>query len=147
MRVIGFGNRFRCDDGVGPHVAAALRADGLDAREIAGDGLALANAVRGCDTVVVVDAMRSGARPGTVEVLDVQALDRARDRFPTSSHVFGAAAGLEIARRLGWLGRSLHLVGIEGQSYDHGTGLSPAVAAAVPRAIARVLALASPRSP
>ena len=144
MRVIGFGNRHRRDDGVGPHVAMALRADGLDAHEIAGDGLALAMAVRGCDMVVVVDAMRSGAPPGTVEVLDASALARARDDFPASSHVFGAAAGLEIARRLGWL-RSLHLVGIEGDSFGHGAELSPAVAAAVPRVLARIQALARPQ--
>ncbi len=138
MRVIGFGNRYRGDDGVGPHVAETLRGEGLDARELAGDGLALAEAVRGCGPVVVVDAMRSGAPPGTIEVLDASALDRARDRFPASSHVFGAAAGLELARRLGWLGGPLHLVGVEGESFSHGAGLSPAVAAAVPQALARV---------
>ena len=76
----------------------------------------------------------------SVDELQALAADARR-----AASMLGAAAGLEIARRLGWLSGSLHLVGIEGESFDHGTQLSPAVAAAeVPRAPEAAPAVAPP---
>ena len=68
--IIGFGSRWRGDDAVGPRVVDGLRALGIDAIEMAGDGLALVERLRETDAVVIVDAMRSGAPPGTIETFD-----------------------------------------------------------------------------
>ena len=70
LRVIGCGNTDRADDGAGILVARRLRELGLDALEHAGDGFALLELWHGSDDVVLVDAMSSGALPGTVSVWD-----------------------------------------------------------------------------
>ena len=51
--------------------------------------------------------------------------------FRYSTHAFGAAEAIELARVLGRLPRRLIVVGIEGARFDAGVGLSPEVAAAV----------------
>ena len=97
--------------------------------------------------VVVVDAVRSGAAPGTVHVLDA-----GRNSGPLSqeawgatgrggTHALGLAAVVELARALGTLPDHVVVVGVEGEQLDHGAPLSPAVAEAVSPAAARVLSL------
>jgi hydrogenase maturation protease len=71
--VIGCGNPNRLDDGAGIEVLRLLEARGLgrDAQHVrllaAGtDGMATMFAARGCRTLIVVDACRSGSEPGAV---------------------------------------------------------------------------------
>jgi hydrogenase maturation protease len=45
---------------------------------------------------------------------------------------------VELGRALGRLPERLVVVGVEGECWDHGAPLSPAVAAVVPDAVARV---------
>ena len=47
--IIGFGSRWRGDDAVGPRVVDGLRARGIDAIEMGGDGLALVERLRAGD--------------------------------------------------------------------------------------------------
>ena len=136
--VIGFGSRWRGDDAVGPLVVERLRALGHDAREQPGDGLALAQVLRELGAVVVVDAMRSGRPPGTVVEIDALVEPLPRGVFPASTHVFGVAEGVDLARRLGWLPQALTVFGVEGADFSHGAGLSPAVEAAIPRLVALI---------
>jgi hydrogenase maturation protease len=67
--VIGLGNASRRDDGAGLLVAQAVRARGVagvDVRLNAADTAALLEAWEGARLAVVVDAVSSGAAPGTV---------------------------------------------------------------------------------
>jgi hydrogenase maturation protease len=95
--------------------------------------------------VVVVDAVRSGAAPGTVHVLDAGATS---DALPLEAwaatgrggtHALGLAAVVGLARALGRLPDRLTVVGVEAEQLDHGVPLSPSVAAAVVSAAARVV--------
>src|SRR3989304_4927966 len=63
------------------------------------------------DHVIVMDAVRSGAVPGTRHRLSVS--DLADSRLPATSHGFGVAAALELARVLGNLPARLLLYGVE----------------------------------
>lgn len=81
------------------------------------------------DEVIVIDAMRSGVAPGTWRRLAVNDLPFSR---PVTSHGFGVAGALELARELGNLPCRLCVYGIEIDVSWSGPGLSPAVAAAVP---------------
>ena len=140
--VIGIGHRLRQDDAVGPMVIdrlLSMHADtAIDVLELSGEGAALIEAWDGRGTVVVVDAMRSGRPPGTVVTLDAVAEPCPAEVFRQSSHQFGLAAAIETARVLGRLPRKLIVVGIEGEQFGFGEGLTPAVANALDDALALV---------
>jgi hydrogenase maturation protease len=79
IAVIGCGNLNRSDDGVGSEVVQALAARTVcsDSRvkllDAGTDGMAVMFAARGCRTLIIVDACRSGSAPGAVfEVPGVQ---------------------------------------------------------------------------
>ncbi len=128
--LIGIGHRFRRDDGVGPFVADHVRARGLSGIRVEchhGEGTGLMALWRGAERVVAVDAMASGAPPGTVRDWDVAAEAVPAALFPKSSHTFGLAEGIAMARLLGGLPPHFTVIGVEGRDFSAGEGLTPAV--------------------
>ena len=81
--------------------------------------------------------MRSQRPAGAVLELRAEEVEAMREAFPATTHVFGVAQGLGIARRLGWLPREVTVLGVEGACFDHGAPLSAAVAAAIPEVTER----------
>ncbi len=141
MLVVAVGNRFRRDDGVAFEVASRLRSDlGPGAAVVVetDDVLSVLERWASQDRVVIVDAVRSGANAGTVHRLDASATPCPADWTFASSHQVGLAHAIGLARVLGFLPSSLHVVGIEGGDFGFGDGLSPPVSAAVPRAVSLV---------
>jgi hydrogenase maturation protease len=142
--VIGFGNRWRGDDAVGPLVAERLGRAGYDTIEIEADGTLLIEAWAGREWAVVVDAMASGAPPGTVRRFDgAEALAESlpRGSFRSSTHLIGLADAVELARALGRLPGRLTVFGVEGAGYDYGAALSERLAEAAPRLAEDIAAL------
>ena len=80
---------------------------------------------------MLVDAVRSGAPPGTVHRLDARAAPAPTGFFHYSTHAFSVAEAIELARSLNELPPHLIVYGIEGESFAAGEGLSPAVEQAV----------------
>lgn len=139
--IIGVGNRFRSDDGAGPRVVELLRAEGIAAVELAGEGAELIEAWAGADRVLVIDAAKSGAPPGAVHRLDASAGPVPSGFFHYSTHQFGVAEAIETARALGRLPASLRLFGIEGACFSFGETLSPEVEAACRRVAGEIGAI------
>ncbi|MCB9957925.1 MAG: hydrogenase maturation protease [Rhodospirillaceae bacterium] len=138
--MIGVGNRFRSDDGVGPWVADRLAERGVRATEASGEGASLIALWEGAEAAVVVDAMASGGAPGSIRHFDAGAADIAAGTFAYSSHQFGLAEAVALARELGRLPGRLLVYGIEGESFAPGETLSSAVRAAADEVVARILA-------
>lgn len=159
--VVGVGNPWRGDDGVGwavidaleertREVAAAdpplelVRADGESARLIdRWDRRVLA---------VVVDAVVSGAPPGTIRELAQAGLPGDRPGPAAAgrpglggTHGLGIDDAVALADALGRLPERLVVIGVEGRAFGDGQRLSPEVAAAVPRVVERIEALVSER--
>lgn len=139
--VIGVGNLDRGDDGAGIAAARLIRAAVPYARviESAGDAADLIDAWGDAEHVYLIDAMVAGAAPGALERFDAHVSSLPATFNATSSHAFGAAAAVELARVLGMLPPRLIVYGIEGADYTAGSGQSPAVSAAVER-VARLVA-------
>ena len=140
MLVIAVGNVFRGDDGAGPQVAARVRTLDLPRVTVVdalGD-VGLIDLWTGHDHVVLLDAVRSGAAPGTVIRRDLVAAPLPREWFHLSSHQLGLADAVELARTMGQLPPRLVFIGIEGEHFESGIGLSPRVTAALDEA-ARVV--------
>jgi hydrogenase maturation protease len=142
--VIGVGNPWRRDDGAGVAVArrlGELAPPGVEARTHEGDGAGLLDAWAGERHVVIVDAARSGAAPGTLVRFDAGAEPLPARGLRSSTHGFGVVEATELARSLGRLPERLEVYAIEAADLGAGPGLSPSVASAV-EALARQLAVA-----
>ncbi|MEV0173609.1 hydrogenase maturation protease [Streptomyces sp. NPDC050803] len=135
IAVIGVGNEFRRDDGVGWAVIARLRERALPADAVLatcdGDPGRLIGLWEGARLAVVVDAAH--AHPGSPGRVHRLVLDSGRLPQPsaTSSHGLGLGEAVELARVLDLLPERLVVYAVEGTDSDYGTGLSPAVTAAV----------------
>jgi len=125
------GNRLRGDDGAGPRVAELLGTAGLpediEIREHCGEAADLMDHWRGAGLVILVDAARSDAAPGTLHRFDARRTPLPRDLFHSSTHRFGVAEAVELARVLGRLPRQIRIYAIEGRSFALGAELSPEV--------------------
>lgn len=151
--VIGVGNRYRGDDGVGHRVIDRLSEDVEEAQAQAGhpsrpptgrlertelhycDGepSRLVEQWDGADLAVVVDAVATGAPPGKVLVLEA-GVDDLPTRAATSSHAGGVAEAWALGSALGTLPGRLLVVGVEAASVHDGEGLTEPVYAALPTA-------------
>jgi hydrogenase maturation protease len=130
VMVIGVGNAWRGDDAAGLLVARRLRG-AVEAREHEGDCTGLVEAWTGAGHVVVVDAAASGAPPGTVRRFDALLAPLPARSLRSSTHAFGVADAVELARALGRLPARLEVCAIEGADFAAGAALTPEVAAAV----------------
>lgn len=138
--VIGIGNPDRGDDAAGLEVARRLKArrDGMLVLESAGEAGYLMEAWREAGQVILVDAVEGHGSPGRVYRLEPGQKPLPCALRHASSHSFGLVAAIELARALGCLPPRLVVYGIEGESFEHGQALSPAVAGAVEEVAARV---------
>ena len=141
LLVVGLGTPERRDDGVGLVVAEALRAVAPTAVAIhllPRQALELLTLWEGHRHVWVVDAVHSGAPPGTCHRLEPAAQHWPARWQGGSTHGLGLVEAFALAESLGVLPAQLVVYGIEGADYGMGEGLTPAVAAAVPHVVARL---------
>jgi hydrogenase maturation protease len=141
--VIGIGHPDRGDDAIGRLVAARLR--GRVPEEVTvvdedGEATRLVDRLGRAASAILVDASVSGAAVGTIHRFDA-----ARDPLPEgkpgmSTHGFGLATAIELARVLGSLPRRCIVYAVEARSFVLGDALSPEVAAAADEVVERVLA-------
>ncbi len=127
---IGIGNPYRQDDSVGLVIAAALQArnlPGVTVIEHNGEGVALMDAWRGAEAVILIDAVSSGAAPGTLFQFAAHRSPLPAGYFTYSTHAFGLAEALEMARALNELPPYCIVFGVEGTSFGFGTALTPEV--------------------
>jgi hydrogenase maturation protease len=147
--VLGIGNILLKDEGVGVHAVRELTAraerGGPPGR---GDvelydggtfGIDLLDTLANRRTVIVIDAVRADAAPGTV--LRFTAADLVRPGRPDLSlHQVGLFETLAMARQLGCAPEEVVIFGVVPMALEPGLELSPEVAAVVPRVIDLVLA-------
>ena len=146
--VIGVGNPFRRDDGVGAAVAERLRpvlpvSWRVEVKALDGEPTRLIDAWYGAGLAVVVDAGRWGAAPGTIARSEVGTASGEGEPVlvrggGSSTHGAGLAQAIAIARTLGRLPGRLVVYAVEGGDFGDGPGLSPAVEAALDTVVARV---------
>lgn len=140
--VLGCGFPDRGDDAAGLLVARRLKQLGWDAREQSGEVAALLAAFEQAGpnrTVILVDAVQSGARPGAVICWDASARPLPRESFHRSVHGLGVAEAVELARVLGKMPDRLVIYGVEGANFAAGTAPCPEVLAGVEEAVRRIL--------
>jgi len=128
--VIGVGNLLLKDEGIGVHVVRALEkveipAD-IDLELIDGgtspDLVALLDNT--IDKLVIVDAIKTGGKPGTTYRIKPENLDILKKR-EVSSHELGLRQTLKIMELTGKKPKEVVIIGVEPQEIGWGTDLSP----------------------
>ena len=129
--IIGVGNALRGDDGAGSAVVSKLRAHNIPAYNFDGDGAELMEMWAEQPQVILIDAASSGAPPGTLFRFDAKVDEMPRNFFRHSTHQFGVAEAVEMARSLGRLPQQMIVYGVEGADFSLGAPLSDDVEASI----------------
>ena|SRR5208282_3649867 len=142
LLVVGIGNPDRGDDAFGALVVQAL--DGrlpsdVPAIECRGDVLGLIEDWSGCDGLVCIDAAAPLGSPGRILRIDLDTGPLPGDLSGMSSHEFGLAQAIGLARSLELAPRRIIVYAVEAGSFGGGAPPSPAVAAAVPIVADRIV--------
>jgi len=144
--IAGFGNTLRGDDGFGIEVVRRLGDDGvggpgIELMEVGTAGIRLAQELlTPCDLLIIADAMTRGGAPGTVYMLEVDAVEAVQR---VDMHVAIPSHALSVAKALDVLPAKVILVGCEPMTVDEMTcdltgELTPPVRAAVDVAVRRI---------
>ncbi|HEY83904.1 MAG TPA: hydrogenase maturation protease [Chloroflexi bacterium] len=144
--IIGLGNPLRGDDGIGARVAQALAEQNLppnvDVLDGGTQGLGIVNMLEGRQRVIFVDAADVGVAPGQFKRFT---LDEARllgnDRH-LSLHNASLRDALLLAQALDMLPPEVIIFGVQPDTLEWDSTLSPPVEAALPRLLAEVKLLA-----
>lgn len=143
--VAGIGNLFLGDDGFGPEVVRRLAEqepvpEHVRVVDYGIRGMHLAyDLLDGYETLILVDALPGDGPPGQVSVLAIGEDDLGTGDF--DPHGMAPVAVLASVRQLGGSLPPTYVVGCRVHTVEDGIGLSDAVAAAVPEALAAVRTL------
>src|SRR5207302_5635970 len=92
-----------------------------------GDAIGLLEAWAAAPSVILIDAVTSGAAPGTIHRLDALTQPLPTGFAFSSTHLLGVAEALELARALHQLPSRLIVYGVEGRNFTAGVGLTAEV--------------------
>jgi hydrogenase maturation protease len=142
--IIGIGNEYRCDDGVGLVIARTLRErlpGSVSVKEESGEGAALIEAWQGYERVILIDAISSGSTQGTIFKIDGRKKKVLAKFFHSSSHAFGLAEAIELSRVMKTLPQELLIYGIEGAAFYAGRTISRSVQVSAQNVVRQILKL------
>ena len=137
--VLGLGNPLMGDDGVGVAALERLREDwelSADVELIDGGtwGMNLLPLIESAERVILMDAIRTGAPPGTLTVLERRDLPRYFS-LKLSPHQIDLREVLALADLRGALPDDLVAIGIEPQCIEMDLALSPVVRASLHKVV------------
>ncbi len=142
MVVVGLGNVFMRDDGIGIHVAREVRQRNLgtevDVYDYQEMDLTLLEYFQGASKLVVVDALKSGNPPGTVSKYSIAPREDTLTQLP-SLHGLQLFDLFDLAKQAGLLSCPVIIVGVEPKDCSPGEEMSEELADALPRAVDEVI--------
>jgi hydrogenase maturation protease len=140
--ILGVGNLLLSDEGVGVHVANELLKTNLppEVSVIEGgtDGFRLLNIITEADRLIVIDALKGDAPPGSIYRFDIGEVQNAPTGFKTSVHQIGILEVLDLSELIGKTPHTT-VIGIEPKSLEMGMDLSPEIKTKIPKIIQLVL--------
>ncbi len=139
--LIGLGHPYRSDDAFGPKAIEALQekfGDRFEYQKHSGDPADLLD----CwdqRTIVILDVLRTpDPKPGTIHCLKVEEGLVLPGASSVSSHALSLGEALEMGRILEKMPKCGLILGVEGENFDPGDQLSPAVASALEEVVTLV---------
>lgn len=146
LAIVGVGNELVSDDGVGPRLIAAMESlpkmppPGVRLHNAGTTGFFALEAMSGCERAIVVDAIETGADPGSVH--QYRFTDGGFDgSIPDMTmHDVSFTEALRFARDVYDLPDDVLILGVEPGSLRTGIGLSEPVELAIPAVIETIVA-------
>jgi hydrogenase maturation protease len=139
--VLGIGNPLRADDGVGIHITEALRQETVcDTTDIKDgiSGLDILGAITGYDRIIIVDALQSSGKPGTIYRFSPEDLGFQKTLHTFSTHDMDFLATIELGKSIfaGRMPKEIIIIAVEADDIttvsEHCT---PGVEKAIPKAV------------
>jgi hydrogenase maturation protease len=143
--IMGAGNVLMGDDGIGVHVIKAMKEQGglPDGVELIDAGTATLDAfsmLEGVDRLIIVDAVKSGAAPGTIYRFSPEDVSQTSSR-KISLHQMSLLETLRASKMLGVRPPDVTIIGVEPKTIAAETCLSKEIAAQIPKIIDTIRSL------
>jgi hydrogenase maturation protease len=141
--VAGIGNVLMGDDAIGPYCARQLMARyefpaHVEVADLGTPGLDLVLHLSSADVVLLIDALREAA-PGTIAIYHLSTASTRRTGLRLDTHAPALEESLFVARLTGHRPAEVRLIGLAGERFGHGTGLTACVRAGMPALMDAVL--------
>jgi hydrogenase maturation protease len=139
IRLVGYGNSARRDDGIGPYVAGRLEAVFKESRRIRAFSLhqldpVLIDALRGADLIVFIDATVEPI-PGGYAFSELS--PQTRD-FPCLTHPCTPSFLLGLMVSIHGKSPPAYMAAVQGDDFGHGEGLSAAALQRAERVVSEI---------
>lgn len=141
LAVIGVGNLLLKDEGIGVHIAHALQQiDIPHGTKIIDGGTSsdLPYYLRDVDTLIIIDAVKAGGKPGIVYRFHLHDVNIESEGM-LSVHELGLEQSLKMMSLMGSEPKETVIIGIEPKEIDWGTELSAELQQKIPEVINVVL--------
>jgi hydrogenase maturation protease len=135
--VLGLGNPLMSDDGLGIHVVKGLKQKkwppGIVILEVGTSVMNYLEEISQTLSLIAVDAVRAGGKPGSIYRLTLDELADAPGQF--ESHSFSLLQTIQLARLINGMPTDIVIYGMEPGQLGPGTQLSTAVQRTLPKMI------------
>lgn len=144
--ILGIGNTLLSDEGIGIHIIDHIAThypdiEGITCLDGGTLSFTLAGPIAEHDNLIVIDAARLDAEPGTFSTFVGEQMDRYLTGNRPSVHEVGLTDLLDIARLSGTCPARRALIGVQPKYLDWGDRPTPEVARVIPDASAAALSL------
>lgn len=139
--IIGIGNPYRYDDGVGFFVIDQLdnfKNQALEILRVKPDGYSLLEIWKDRELVIMIDAARGIGPVGTIKHFDALKENIPSKLSPVSSHSLSLPETIALGKTVNQLPKKLIIFAIEAGDLGYGTELSPEVEEAGLRAVREI---------
>jgi hydrogenase maturation protease len=140
--VICVGNIFMGDDGIGPVIAAYLRAErlplGIVVADIETGGLRLLHELAKCKKAVIVDAADYGGVPGETKCFSLNDVRTVKSLLSFTTHGFDMIKVLGLSESLGELPKETYIFAVQAGKVQPSNKLSWALSKKIPLIVGEV---------
>jgi hydrogenase maturation protease len=141
--VLGVGNPLMGDDGAGIRIVEMLAEQDLPlnvkVEEAGTPGWGLPTWLEGWKSVIIVDAVRMGQKPGTWRRFNAHEMQLLTEDSPLSLHQPDLAGGMALAQALDLLPENIVFYGVEPACTDPGREMSHAVSSCLPGLVEKII--------
>ncbi len=143
IRIIGFGNKYRSDDGIGIRIVEELeKLDFFENVEIIDGGTSGADLIflsKECSKIIIIDAIDAGQNVGDVVNINISDVEKfiKRDYKSLSLHELNLADILKLIKALK-INIDISIIGVKPKKMDFGDRLSPEIEEKIPEIISLV---------
>jgi hydrogenase maturation protease len=141
--ILGLGNPFLGDDGVGIFIASKLGKLKLnvDIKKVCASGFAILDEIQGYDRLILIDSIKTkDGKPGDIYKLGLESLKESIHLC--SPHGINLATAIEVGKLIGLeLPEEIIICAVEVKDTSFREGCTPEVKRAIPKAVGMILGL------